>query len=73
MTCEPSSTGEGIELWVARMKTRVVEVTQRVTSVREGHVFPTVRAAVAAFQARSATPADGAGERPSEGDAQTEG
>ena len=51
---------QGIEIWAARVKSRVSEVIGRTNGVREGHVFPTVRAAVAAFEARAKEPADDA-------------
>jgi high affinity sulfate transporter 1 len=41
---------EGIKLWTARMKTRVRETIDRVDSLEMGRVFPSVRAAVAAYQ-----------------------
>jgi len=49
---------EGIEVWAARLKTRVVDVLTRVNGVREGHVYPTVRAALAAYEARARAAAD---------------
>ncbi|MEA2026442.1 MAG: SulP family inorganic anion transporter, partial [Chloroflexota bacterium] len=45
--------GQGIELWTARMKTRVRETIGRVDDLEFGRVFPTVRVAVEAFKARS--------------------
>ena len=47
--------GEGIELWTARMKSRVKETIDRVGGVDFGRVFPTVRVAVKAFQEREAS------------------
>jgi high affinity sulfate transporter 1 len=40
---------EGIELWTARMKTRVHDQIERVDGLDPGRVFPSVRAAVQAF------------------------
>ena len=44
--------GQGIELWTARMKTRVRETIGRIDDLEFGPVYPTVRAALAAFEAR---------------------
>ena len=41
---------EGIELWTARMKTRVNDQIERVDGLDPGRVFPSVRAAVQAFK-----------------------
>lgn len=44
---------EGMEVWIARMKTRVRDLVERVNGVLPEHEYPTVRAAVAAFEARA--------------------
>jgi SulP family sulfate permease len=49
---------QGIELWAARIKTRVADVLERVNGVRPDHVYPTVRAALAAYEARVQAAAD---------------
>ena len=41
---------EGIELWTARLKTRVRETVERTGALEFGHVFATVRVAVRTFQ-----------------------
>ena len=43
---------QGIELWTARMKTRVRETIGRIDDLESGPLYPTVRAALAAFEAR---------------------
>ena len=42
---------EGIEMWVARLKTSVAEITERAPDYEAPTTFPSVRAAVQAFQA----------------------
>jgi high affinity sulfate transporter 1 len=42
--------GEGIELWVARVKSRIVETASRVDGLEADKSFPSVRSAVRAFQ-----------------------
>jgi MFS superfamily sulfate permease-like transporter len=44
---------QGIELWTARVKSRVAEGAGRVEGVEADTVYPTVRSAVAAFEARA--------------------
>jgi high affinity sulfate transporter 1 len=44
---------EGIEVWVARLKSHLVEFIVRVNGVAPEHTYPSVRSALAAFQARS--------------------
>jgi MFS superfamily sulfate permease-like transporter len=46
---------EGIEIWVARMKSHVHEQATRINGVAPENVYRTVRAAVAAFEARQAS------------------
>ncbi len=43
---------EGVEVWMARVKTHLLEFVERAHGVAPEHVYPTVRSAVAAFQAR---------------------
>lgn len=43
---------EGVEVWMARLKSHLSQFVQRAHGVAPDHVYPTVRAAVAAFQAR---------------------
>jgi len=46
---------DGIDLWTARIKSRVQETVDRVEGLDMGRVFPTVRVAVKAFQEREAS------------------
>ena len=46
---------EGIELWVARMKSHVEEEATRINGVAPENLYRTVRAAVAAFKPRAAS------------------
>ena len=61
---------EGIELWNARMKTKVRETIDRVDDLEMGRSFPSVRSAVAAFQAESPVLGSGrdGGSEPGTGD-----
>ena len=46
--------GEGIKLWVARLKTQLADQIERADGTRpERYAYPSVRSAVAAFEARS--------------------
>ena len=44
---------DGIEVWIARLKSHLLEFVVRVNGVEPEHTYPSVRAALAAFQARS--------------------
>jgi len=54
---------EGIEVWMARLKTRVRELIELVHGMPPEHVYPTVRSAVAAFEARQGKVSDGPAQR----------
>ena len=46
---------DGIEIWIARLKSHLREFAERVNGVEPEHTYPSVRSAVAEFEARTAS------------------